>query len=168
MRPLILGLLLAIAMVSPALAQTPPPTFIDFEDQPVGTEDPVIAGARLGSALQCPSQILGNDGNGGGRYFFTCGETEITLDSAQARVAFFFRIQAAPAPSLTALAKDGAGTVLDRETLSSPAVNRWSPLVLEAPGGAPRITRVELTASEGVVGLDDVGFSPLPQPDTVI
>src|SRR4051794_7485017 len=151
MRALILGLLLAVAMVTPVLAQAPPPVFIDFENQPVGTEDPSIDAAHFGSALQCPSQILGNDGNGGGRYFFTCGQTAISLDSAQARVAAFFRIQATSGPTLTAVARDGTGTVLDRETLVGATVNRWSPLVLEAPAGAPRITRVEVTTSAGVL-----------------
>jgi hypothetical protein len=168
MRALILGVLLAVAIGSPAVAQAPPPVFVDFEGQPVGTEDPAIDGARFGSALQCPSQILGSDGNGGGKYFFTCGQAEISLDSAQARVAVFFRVQAATAPTLTALARDRAGRVLDSRTIAGAPVNQWSPLVLRAPAGEPQITRVEATSSEGVLGLDDVGFSPLPQPDTVI
>ena len=168
MRPLLFGLLLAVAVVSPASAQGPPPTFVGFEDQPIGTEDPSIAGARFGSALQCPSQILGNDGNAGGRYFFTCGQTEIALESAQARVAAFLRIQAASEPTLTAVARDGAGLVVDSETLAGATVNQWFPLVLAGPAGEPKITRVEVTTSEGVLGMDDVGFSPLPQPDTVI
>jgi hypothetical protein len=168
MRALILGLLLAITAVTPALAQAPPPVFIDFENQPVGTEDPSIDGARFGSPIQCPSQILGNDGHGGGRYFFTCGRVEITFASAQAQVAAFFRIQAATGPTLTVEARDGTGTVLDSETIPGARVNQWSPLVLEAPTGAPRITRVEATSSEGVLGVDDVGFSPLAQPDTLI
>src|SRR5688572_8786068 len=168
MRPLILALLLAITAASPAHAQAPPPVIIDFESQPIGTEDPSIDGARFGSPLQCPSQILGNDGNGGGRYFFTCGQMEISLDAAQAQVAAFFRIQAASGPTLTAVARDGAGAVLDSETITGAEVNRWSPVVLRAPAGAPRIVRVEMSSSAGVLGLDDVGFSPLPQPDTVI
>jgi hypothetical protein len=164
MRALLLGIAICLAAASPALAQTAPPTFIDFEDQPIGTEDPTIGGARFSSALQCPSQIIGSDGNGGGRYFFTCGQTEIALAAAQSRVAAFLRVQAASAPSLTAVAQDANGTAVDTETRSGAPVNEWFPVILEGPG----IVRVEVTASEGVLGMDDVGFSTTPQPDTAI
>ena len=164
MRALLLGITICVAAAAPALAQAPPPTFIGFEGQPVGTEDPTIDGATFSSSLQCPSQVLGSDGHGGGQYFFTCGQTEIALEVAQSRVASFVRIQAASGPDLTAVARDADGTAVDTQTRPGAPVNEWFPVILEGPG----IVDVEMTASAGVLGMDDVGFSTLAQPDTVI
>jgi hypothetical protein len=163
-RALVLAVLISVAAATPAVAQSPAPTFIGFEGQPVGTEDPTIDGATFGSSVQCPSQVLGSDGHGGGHYFFTCGQTEVALEAAQSSVATFLRVQAASGPTVTAVAWNAADTAVDTETRSGAPVNEWFPVILEGPG----IVRVEVTASAGVLGMDDVGFSPVAQPDTVI
>jgi hypothetical protein len=49
-------------------------------------------------------------------------------------------------------------------TTASPGIDTWAPLVVRAAG----IRRVELDAAHFRVGIDDVGFSAVAQPDTDI
>ena len=172
-RTLGLALVLAAAVAAPAGAAVPEPRYLDFENQPVGTETPgVYAGDNAVTFLDGDSgcgQIVEPGGKFGPRYLDGACPLTLVFRTGQAVVDVYAKVRRFPGNegqlALDVTAFNSSGTPVDSEH-SVPASDVWSPVVLTDPGAT--ITRVVVDSTNGSLGVDDVGFSGTPQPDVDI
>jgi hypothetical protein len=172
--------LLAAVMAAPAGAITRGPTYVDFEDAPVGTDIDLLYPARTDVSFSdgdgCGA-IEAPGGNFGPRFLRTsCSPIRITFNQPQAQVSLYGiastntslrRPLGGPSPDLRLLAFDSQNVgIIVADFFGGQDV--WTPLVVATDDGSAKIARVELSTFHDLVGVDDVGFSPIPQPDTDI
>ena len=167
-----LVLVLAAVAAAPAGAAVPGPTYIDFES--ASGPDPTIDGATF--SAECGTSVItgSSTAHSGSRYLaLDCVPGTIAFNSgpAQSVVSVFVRIPVGqPATTLTFRAFDGQGIEVG-STTATPTPGEWRPVVVRDSSGGARIARVDIEGpiSSGVAfDLDDVGFSPSPQPDVDI
>ena len=172
-RALGLALLLALALAAPAGAAAPGPTVLDFEDQAVNARTSGTYPNRdflLSDGDDC-GNVTEPGGNFGPRFLQgACRPFRIEFGTAQSQVSLFGRAgptgPSSSPPDLFATAFDASGLVVAQQRVA--AASDWAAVVLATPGGGPRIARVEVSTSRFGLDIDDVGFSPVPQPDTEI
>lgn len=166
--------LLTLALAAPAEAQSL--TYIDFENL-TGERNPTIAGATF-TGGGCPTEVAQSGGNLAPKHIFTdCfpRSIDIGLPQAQAVVDVYGiatdpagpAARGGPTPDLRLTAYDAGGVAI-KVVDSFDTANVWTPLVAATDDGSARITRATVQTFHGSLGLDDVGFSPVPQPDTEI
>ena len=173
MRRAGLGLALAIAALAApagAAAAAPGPTVVDFEN--VAGTDPDTGAASF--SAECHADVQTAGGNGGGRYLLAnCGPASINFKSVrQAQVNLYYRVPAnGTSGSITATGLDEQFQVVASTTVTPAARLQWLPLVLRTASGAATIASVQIdydASGAFALDIDDVGFSPSPQPDVDI
>src|SRR4051794_38756186 len=99
-----------------------------------------------------------------------CSPLQISFSAPQASVSVFVRPGTAEGPqpsTLTAQALDARQNVVG-ETSITPADGEWAPIALAARDGSATITAVTVSTVRFGFGIDDLAYSPIPQPDTEI
>jgi hypothetical protein len=162
-RAVAAAFLLAVVLAAPAAALAPGPAIVDFE-----TADD--SGATF--SAECGTQLQSTDGHGGGRYLRAlCGPIFIGFPAAQSEVSIFYRVPAGTSAPFSIVARDSQQSPVATQTVTPAAAGEWLPLVVRDPSGTVRITSADITYNTGTttpIDLDDVGFSPVAQPDTEI
>ncbi len=164
---LALALVLMLVLAAPAQAMDPAPTVTTFDTQPSATVFPP----------SCSTFVVAGDGRDGGAYLSVpCGAQHIVLPAGQRVVELFVRSpQSGASLSVTACDDslcDGSPPIAASNFASAPTA--WTPVILEDPAGAARITDVfvsnfgPMETPGAAVDIDDVSWSPFDQPDTAV
>jgi hypothetical protein len=170
--------LLALA-AAPAGAAVPGPTILDFEDQAVGAR---VGFSGPGGVYAGRSDVVITDGdscgtvaepggNFGPRFVEgACQPFRLSFSSGQAVVKAFVRVSPAGSPGsrpvVPVTAYDAGGAVLATTTVAD--ASSWTPVTIGTRDGSAAIRRVEYSDERFGLDVDDVGFSPSPQPDVDI
>jgi hypothetical protein len=173
----LLGLALGAA---PAAAQSPPATTLRFDDLAAGTTETGVYPTTLNvvAATDCPSNpativaradapsqpnVLFADCTPTIRITFRAGLQSYvamqvrSLDSGSLASSLF-------ADNVDLQAFDATGQPLGSPVTATGTLADWKPLTLSMPG----IGSVWASTTDSMIALDDLTFSPSPQPDTII
>jgi hypothetical protein len=166
---------ITLAAAAPAAAIAPGPTIRDFEDVPAGTRveaayagtdiaflDGDSCGSVIESGGHSPLQYLGN----------FCPPLRMVFQAPQASVSFY----GLPGPPPTSTSEPTTLTVTAFNAQQQPVATAevtpqeetWTPVVLRTADGAATISQVVVDSQRFDFGVDDIGYSPVPQPDTEI
>ena len=172
-RALGLALVLTALAAAPAGAAVPPPTIIGFEN--ASGPDPQIDGARF--SAECGTVVQSGSAFSGSSFLHVnCDPAQIAFDAAaQATVSVYYRVPATGGGpgSITAVGLDETfQNVVASTTVTPPARDQWFPLVVRTTDGNAAIHSIridyDVAGAAFALDLDEVGFSPTPQPDVDI
>ena len=178
---LALGLVMALALAAPASAADPGPTILDFEDQPLQTNIDDVYAERRGEVVFRDGESCGFVADAGeerGRFLATsCEPIRLTFTEPQAVVSVYTiwggidrragSTSGTIEPFVFVTAYDAEGQRIAESSVDSDP-GEWAPATVRAPGDARRIVRVEFSTLGSSIGVDEIGFSPFPQPNTEI
>jgi hypothetical protein len=187
MRTTLLTLVLAVALAAPAEALSPPPTILDFDDVPLGT-DVGAAFAAQGIQMSVFAANGGTDACGGSvvasdddpsihQLRVTCDTSFPVLRVVLPRPQYWvgMKVSQASVPlRITAFLPSGtAGDAMTQNDVSGVPVRGpdWEPPVRVSSGGSPEIKRVEVQpwfGEQRVLEFRTLAFSDSPQPSVEI
>ena len=173
-RALAIGFLLAAALVAPAGAAAPAPTYLTFEDQAAGTGVGVVYSNRSDVAFSdgdsC-GQVAATGGNFGPHFLDnSCSPLRMVFRDPQQTFAAYVSVTAFSSPATTPLTVTGfdpAGAEVASTGVDA-TEGSWVPVVLRAPSANMARVEVSNAACCYDIDIDDIGFSPVPQPDAFI
>jgi hypothetical protein len=158
MRWLLASVLIALAVASPAAAQTPAPTVITFEK-----------GLSAGDGALDPqcAQTQPTGGRDGGPYAnLRCPYVFLHLAKAQRIVELFARV-----PKGLAVTFEACTSSTERCDVTQPVTGTgaWGPVVLAVPAATiDYVSWFTDASTDASIDVDDIAFSTFDQPDTAI